>query len=396
MTILGLAMAAAPAAHAQSSSEHVWGNGVIYHLNDDGYTFQLGGVTQSFAGFESSEGTQVTTLDTRFAYFNFKGEAKEERLKFFLQADFTRPKLLLDGYFTWEALPGFELSFGQRQGIANNRELLMYENTLQFIERSTLSQTYAELGREFGAFLQYKMHAGKVVLKPSISVTSGDGINSFGVDSRDPDIGGFKYSGRLDFLPFGAFLPGNDRIADDLQGEPSPKLLVGLAASTNIGASDPRGEGHGTFTMYDATGTPAYPTYRKLFADALFKYQHFSMMTEYGIATASNLNHLFIAPGTNQFLIPTQISEYLHLGRGYNVQLAQIFKDKWQIQARHSAIQPEFDTNTSSLVQGMQQSTLGLTRFISGNAAKIQAQVSRTTTAQTTTWHTAVAVQFAF
>ena len=39
-------------------------------------------------------------------------------------------------------------------------------------------------------------------LSPKISVTTGDGKNSFGVLSNDVDNGGLKYGGRIDFYPF--------------------------------------------------------------------------------------------------------------------------------------------------------------------------------------------------
>jgi len=383
-------------ASAQSYSTHDLGDGIAYHLNDEGYIFKIGGVTQSYGNYSTSNGKSVSTLDTRFAYFNFMGEAKEERLKFFLQADFTRPKLLLDGYFTWEAFNDFGLTFGQRQGIANNRELLMYENRLLLIDRSILSSTYAETGREFGVFMDYQLKAGPMILKPALSLTSGDGINSFGVDSRDPDIGGFKYSGRLDLLPLGEFSSNNDQMGSNFMGESTPKLLLGIAASTNIGASDAKGEGHGSFTMYQADGAAAYPTYRKLFVDALFKYKKFNLMAEYGIATASNLDHLYISLASNQFLVPTQISQYLNLGRGYNLQLGQMIGTKWEVQGRYAAVQPEFASNSESLVQNMQKTTLGFTRYIAGNAAKIQVQTGILNDNGTSSNTIEIAMQYAF
>jgi len=382
--------------HAQSYSTHTWGDGITYHLNDDSYLFKIGGVTQSYGGYASSEGGATTSIDTRFAFFNFSGESKEERLKFFLQADFTRPKLLLDGYFTWEAFNGFDLTFGQRQGIANNRELLMYENRLLTIDRSILSSTYAETGREFGIFASYTLALETMVIKPAISITSGDGINSFGADSRDPDIGGFKYSGRIDFLPLGAFKAMNDQMGSNYAGESSPKLLLGFAASSNIGASDAKGEGHGSFIMYEADGSPAYPNYRKVFFDALFKFKKFSAMGEYGIATASNLDHLFTSLASSQFLLPTQISQYLNLGQGFNIQLSQFVYPKWEVFTRYAAVQPEFAGNGASLVKDMQKTTLGFTRYISGNAAKIQTQIGLLNENDVSTATVEIALQYAF
>ena len=42
---------------------------------------------------------------------------------------------------------------------------------------------------------------GKIGLKPSLAVTSGDGTNSFGENSIDNDQGGLKYGGRMNIYP---------------------------------------------------------------------------------------------------------------------------------------------------------------------------------------------------
>ena len=46
------------------------------------------------------------------------------------------------------------------------------------------------------------LQAQKMVIKPSFSITSGDG---YGFKSISKDYGGLKYGGRIVFLPFGLF-----------------------------------------------------------------------------------------------------------------------------------------------------------------------------------------------
>lgn len=51
-------------ASGQSYSTHDLGDGIAYHLNDEGYIFKIGGVTQSYGSYSYSNGRGVSTLDT--------------------------------------------------------------------------------------------------------------------------------------------------------------------------------------------------------------------------------------------------------------------------------------------------------------------------------------------
>ena len=66
--------------------------------------------------------------------------------------------------------------------------------------------------------------------------------------------------------------------------------MISLGGSYNDGASNTVGEGHGDFNLYDANGDSKYPDYRKLHFDLLSKYQGFSFLAEYLIATATDLD----------------------------------------------------------------------------------------------------------
>ena len=81
--------------------------------------------------------------------------------------------------------------------------MLIFENSLAFFDRSLLSQTFNESGREFGIKSSYVFGGANFALIPMLQITSGDGLNSFGIDSRDVDLGGLKYALRVDLIPFG-------------------------------------------------------------------------------------------------------------------------------------------------------------------------------------------------
>jgi len=110
----------------------------------------------------------------------------------------------MDAWIGYEPIEQVKISFGQKQTFVNNREMTYREDRLQFVSRSMLSQSLSQTGREFGVFVESKFKLGNTMgIVPMAALTSGDGRNSFGEDSRDSDIGGVKIGGRLDFYPLG-------------------------------------------------------------------------------------------------------------------------------------------------------------------------------------------------
>ena len=145
------------------------------------------------------------------------------------------------------------------------------EDQLRFTNRGILSQTYTENGEEFGLFFETSF--GKsIIFKPIIAITSGDGKNSFGEDSRDSDKGGVKFGSRINILPFGDFSIGNRLSTVDLMHEKNPKVQIGVAYSKNMGASNQVGDGHGDFILYDNSGNELFPDYSQLFFDLNLKF----------------------------------------------------------------------------------------------------------------------------
>ena len=154
--------------------------------------------------------------------------------------------------------------------------------------------------------------------------------------------GGLKYAGRLDVYPLGYFTKGNEISMADLMHEQNLKMVIGGAVSFNAGASEAVGEGHGEFILYDADGSPNQPDYRQVYGDLLIKYKGFSLLGEYNVSTATNLEGTF-KEMTGDALLPTEISQYLALGSGYNVQLGYVTLDGYALDLRYSGVTPEFD-----------------------------------------------------
>jgi hypothetical protein len=249
--------------------------------------------------------------------------------------------------------------------------MLFLADQLQFSSRSSLSNAYSRSGRELGLYVEPYFELGPLGISPQLAVTSGDGANSFGEDSRDTDLGGLKYAARLDLFPFGAFSKDNDKGVADLKHETKPKAVVGIAGSYNDGASDAVGEGHGIFTLYNANADFQRPDYRQVYADVMAKYRGFSVLAEYSISTALGLTGAFLNEGATIPLEPTQISEYLALGRGVNVQAGYVTSSGWGIDTRFSDVKAEFASNEMSVIQNNNSWAVSLSRYIKDNGLKV-------------------------
>lgn len=253
--------------------------------------------------------------------------------------------------------------------------MLFREDRLQFTDRSFLSQNLSRTGREFGLFVEGRI-GEKFGIAPMVAVTSGDGRNSFGVDSRDVDLGGLKYSGRLDFYPLGYFTSGNELYSSDLMHEQTVKFVIGTAYSFNEGASHRVGEGHGDFMLYNDNGKLALPNYQKIYVDLMAKYKGFSALVEFGNAFANGLSSNFTNAEATQRLVPQQIGSFLALGNSYNAQIGYVTQNGYSLDLRHGKTQPEFSDLTDNLLPNQENYTLGLAKYFEGHHTKIQTSFS--------------------
>jgi len=375
--ILGLFPITAFQLNAQNTASFELGNGLNFSLNDSAYLFKIGGIIQPSVNIEKAKGMDPDYyFNVKRSYFNFSGAAKKEKVNFFLQTDFSLNTPLLDAWVNYAPFKGLDITFGQKQTISNNREMMVMEDKLQFTDRSLLSTVFSRTGREFGLFITQKLDIRNAGLIMGAAVTSGDGRNSFGIDSRDTDKGGLKYGGRIDVYPFGFFSKRNGDLIPDIAHERSLKMVIGGAASYNDGASNSVGEGHGDFVFYDKNKAEKYPDYRKFYGDILMKYQGFSVLGEFAMASATNLEGTYTAQTTSSPLLPTQISEYLALGMAYNAQLGYTTTNGFAFDLRYSQLTPEFENNTHSIIQKTNAWTVGLSKYFKENNLKIQTTFS--------------------
>jgi len=345
--------------------------GLLLTFSDSNYAFQFGGFIQPSVIYQKNSGeTPDLMLNAKRTFLRMGGIAVKEKLSFLIQMDFSQNQPLLDAWIAYH--PGnLTLTFGQKQSIGNNREMLYREDRLQFADRSILSEQFSQTGREFGLFAEWRL-GKKIGIEPKLAITSGDGRNSFGADSRDVDLGGLKYAGRLDIYPLGFFKSGNDLFSGDLLRENKPKFVLGSAFSVNQGASNKVGEGHGDFSLYNEIGKMDLPNYRKFYVDLLAKYNGFSFLFEFGNASAAGLSQNFLDDQAALRLAPGQISTLMILGNSYNSQLGFITKSRYGFDLRYASTQPEFEGLANNLITKNERLTLGISKYLQGHQAKIQ------------------------
>ncbi|MGS2739534.1 hypothetical protein [Sinomicrobium sp. M5D2P17] len=354
------------------------GKGLQFSFEDGDYQFKIGGFIQPSYTYSKTEDQKGNSrFRSKRSYFNISGKALKEKVSFFIQTDFSLDKPLLDAWVAYHPTSAISITVGQKRTFTNSREMTYNEDVLQFADRSMVSRMFSDTGREFGLYLEGNFEWKNAGFVPQLAVTSGDGRNSFGSDSRDADKGGLKYGGRLDIYPLGYFSEGNKGMTPDLQHESSLKMVIGAAASYNDGASNAIGEGHGDFIIYNEDGEAQLPDYRKIYTDLLLKYQGFSLLGEYVNTSATGLDQTFINEAASLPLAPQQISSYLVIGDAWNTQLGYATLTGYSVDLRYTQLIPEFDDYSNSILQDTKAYTLGFSKYFKNNAFKLQTSFSR-------------------
>jgi len=371
-------------ANAQTGSDMSYAppTGLTIRFSDSAYAFSLGGFVQPVLAMVVDSSDRNTYWNARRTFLIVNGASRKERVGFSMQADFSQSSPLMDAFVYWKPVDAWQVSFGQRQSPANNREMLYREDGLAFTDRSVLSRTFARTGREFGMFVQGRLGTRRPIM-PSLALTSGDGRNSFGIDSRDNDQGGWKMGGRLDWYPLGLFSGGNGGNCIDLTGEPSLKLVAGVYGNTNQGASDAVGEGHNSYLLYDTAGTIALPDYDRWGVDVVAKFRGLSLLMEYQQSTARLPARVFADAARQVSLRPGQIASFLALGSGWNLQ-GGYYRKGWGIDVRRQQITPEFALE-GSVVQPTKATAVCASRHLKDGSMRVQLSYERIQTGAATT-----------
>lgn len=361
--------------HSQEISDTSFGKGLInYTAKDSSFSikfaprFQFRSYTSFDYDGESYQDPEQTFLIRR-ARLKFDGWALTPKLKYKIELglsnndigganEFTgdAPRYILDAVLKWNFYENFELWAGQTK-LPGNIERVISSGNLQLIDRSIVNSRF-NLDRDIGIQLHHKVNlGGNFVIKEKFALSQGEGRNIV-----VGNIGGLKYTGRLELLPFGEFIKKGDYSQGDLEREPSPKLMLGAVYDFNDDAVKTRSN-MGNFMVLD-DGSLYRTDITTIFFDAMFKYRGLSIMAEYANREADM--PLAMLQGE------TETFDYAVLeGSGVNFQTSYLFKNNYEITGRYS----KNDYKEVSQTLDLEQYTLGASKYIVGHKLKVQSDV---------------------
>ncbi|MBC8125067.1 MAG: porin [Candidatus Kapabacteria bacterium] len=266
-----------------------------------------------------------TDLVVRRLRLRFGGSLVDPRLTFNIQLSFTRsdmdwndtqfPNIIRDAMIFWNFDKNLQVGFGQTK-LPGNRQRVISSADLEIADRSIVNGAFT-LDRDFGFQAFWRPISGDQIVNLRAAISSGDGRNQ-------PVIagGGLAYTGRVEFLPFGAFTNGGDYFEGDLSREQKPKVSIGLSYQHNERHTKTRGQlGRALFQQRSAD---------VLYADGLLKYDGFSLYGEYAQRTSKD-------PITYKDTTKKE-SAAVFVGSGYMVQASYILPSNWSIAARYAVV----------------------------------------------------------
>jgi phosphate-selective porin OprO and OprP len=346
---------------AQDKTNSRFGNGIRLLAADSSFSMKFSIRIQSlYQGDLNLETNDYSDgFQVRRSRIKFDGFAYSPKLKYKIELAIANSdmrsgaipesgntaNIVLDAYLTWNFWRNWSLIFGQKK-LPGNRERVISSQALQFVDRSNLNSRF-NIDRDAGFQLLY--NADKVNLTGALSI--GEGRNMV-IDN----IGGYDYTIRAEYLPFGQFEDDGDYFGSDLEREPSPKLSVGLTYDYNDGASRTGGQ-LGEFLA----GRRDLET---IFADAHFKYRGFSSMVEYVNKKAPA--GPVVLDGDGNFM------DAYYTGEGLNWQAGYLFRNNFEVAGRYTVVNPENITGREMNTQY----TLGFSRYFVGHSLKVQTDVS--------------------
>ena len=137
-------------------------------------------------------------------------------------------------------------------------------------------------------------------------------------------------------------------------------MAFGLTFDHNDGAS--RQGGQLSSFVKDSLGNSVENSLTSFMADMMFKYNGFSLMSEFATKSADQQIG--------------GLSDGYKTGTGFNIQTGYLFKNNVEISARYSVIRNDDDFSD---LKDENEITLGLSKYVVGHKLKVQADISRTT-----------------
>ena len=314
-------------------------------------------------GYSSPESNSLI----RRSRLKFKGFAYHPNLTYKLELGFSNrdisggsnytsnsPRIIIDASVRWKFNKNLWIQFGQAK-LPGNIERIISSSKLALVDRSILNSKF-NIDRDFGLQMRYKFNLSKkFVVKETFAISQGEGRNV-----SKGNLGGHKYTARIDLLPFGNFKSDGDYSGDDIEREKKPKLLVGVAYDYNNNSVKTRGN----TGNYMETTTGFFKTdIKTLFVNSHFKYMGLSFMGEYANRTSDDA----ISKNSDGSLTGDIVSD----GSAINFQIGYVTPSNVAITTRFTNIKFK-----DIIYNDTEQLTIGLSKYFVKHKLKIQSDLT--------------------
>lgn len=376
LTLIALTLILSNNTFSQETTKTKFGKG-LYNVvaEDSSWSMKFGARFQTlFIGeWNLNDSAGITEGSSKFltrrARLKFDGFAFSPKLQYKLELGLSNrdisgastytsnsPRYILDAVLKWNFYKNLVLWVGQTK-LPGNRERVVSSGNLQLVDRSLLNSRF-NIDRDMGAQLRHHFKLGNnFTIKEMVSVSQGEGRNV-----TSDNLGGYQWTGRIEFLPFGSFKSKGDYSCSDLKREDKPKLAIGTTYDYHDRAVKTRSN-LGSYMLNDV-GYYQTDIYT-VFIDAMFKYKGFSLMAEYADRQAEDP----IAKDSDG----TETGDIVSIGNGINTQMGYLFKNNWEVAARFTQITLDKKITGKDIET---QYTLGVSKYFSGHKLKVQSDFS--------------------
>ena len=267
-------------------------------------------------------------------------------------------RLVLDAVLKWQFAPDFYLWFGQTK-LPGNRERVISSQKLQFVDRSIVNGRY-NIDRDVGFQLHIKKKLAANPLNLAFAVSMGEGRNI-----TDFNAGGLEYTGRIEYLPFGAFKNKGDYSEGDLEREQTIKTSIGVTFDYNHDAVRQRGN-QGAYIV-DSNNRLVTQSLSTWFVDMITKYKGWALEAEYANKSAPQ----------PVFYEGDQRVNAFYTGWGFTTQTSYLLKSNWEFGLRYSYVHPDVDVDVK--LGNQTQFTAVISKYVFGHNLKVQSDISYST-----------------
>ncbi len=355
--------------HAQKSVAPVkmtFGKGVTFASSDSLFMLSIGGRVQSMYEGKYDITTKAMHNDflLRRCRLNFYGTAMDPKFSYRIQIGFAHGDItaanssvqnnliLRDAMLYYQANDWLKIGFGQTK-LPGNRQRQVSSANLQLVERSIANNNFT-LDRDKGLWVNTKFKINKMVVKPILAISSGEGRI---VSDKN---GKLCYTGRIEFLPFGEFTNGGDYIESDQEREKKPKLSIAGAYSYNSATSRTMGQ-LGDYLYNSKSSNINYYG-----GDMIFKYKGFSFETEYYNRTSEKGVIINSKDSTQK--------NYAIAGNCLLIQSGIFITKHDELAVRYAQIVP--DSKIAGTMNSQKEYVFGYSHYFSKHALKIQTDIS--------------------